>query len=252
MKSIFLSVVVISALAIAGIGGTFANVSDTEMVNDSAFTTGDMDLKVCDAPSLALVDDPPWGPGATSGVDVEWADPGKDYYLYQAYCVANMGSIDGTLYIHFKNFSGVNVEPSHANEHLCTTNPLRWKTEPELVEERGGTLDQIWVPGKGKYGDGATYPLPNYLYINVYYAGKWLFTNPKLMKNIECKWYELGPLLKCGATKDVGIYLRYDNILDPNWVANDGDKLFKYHFTNGLMADKGLWDVDFGLVSVDP
>ena len=46
MKSIFLSVVVICALVISGLGGTLAGWSDTEEAQDNVIVTGSLDLKV--------------------------------------------------------------------------------------------------------------------------------------------------------------------------------------------------------------
>jgi len=245
MKSIFLSVVVISALAIAGIGGTFANMSDTEMVKDSNFTTGYIDLLVKDV-SGVFMNDAPYGGQADSSIDIMWAAPGKVYtgYMY----VQNCGTIDTTLYIHFKNFRCSNVVPEHACASICTDTGV--KPEPEVVEEYGGYLDQVYITPGGVKGDTCT--MGDLIKARVYYKGQLVMLRGnewnKLSK-LECNWYELGELPLCGVVKTVRIDLMYDNIKDPTWA---GNKLFKYHPTNAYMADKITFDVNFGVVTEDP
>jgi len=242
MKSIFLSVVVISALAIAGIGGTLANFSDTEMVKDSAFTTGDLDLMVYDDDSGAYVNDPPIGVGADSTIDITCAWPGKPYR--GTFSVQNCGCVDGTLYMHFKNFRCENVDPSHPCANICTA--YGTKTEPEWVEEHGGYLDQVWVPGKGLMGDNCN--MDEIVYARVWYRGSWVIPWT-LLDDLESNWYELGTLDECSVIKTVTIDLQFNDIPDPDWT---GNPLFVDHFTNGYQADKITFDVDFGLVSQDP
>jgi len=63
MKKILLALIVVLAVATVGMGTTFAGFCDTEMVKDSALTTGYLDLKVARAGDPAFYDDQPWGPG---------------------------------------------------------------------------------------------------------------------------------------------------------------------------------------------
>lgn len=245
MKSIFLAVVVICALAVAGIGGTLANFADTEMVEDSAFTTGYMDLLVWDGASYKN-DTRVTGEGTPSTINIMWADPGKVYTGYMK--VMNAGTVDGTLYLHFKNFVCSNVEPEHCD--AANRTDYGFRPEPEIVEEWGGYLDQEWVPGKGLTGD-VNCELGDLVKARVYYKGQLVQLRGhewNLLSNLESNWYELGTLDECGVTRTVQIDLMYDNIRDPNW---DGTPMFKYHFTNAYMADKITFDVNFGLVSVE-
>ncbi len=46
MKNIFLAIVIVSALAIAGIGGTLAGFSDTEQSLNNVFEVGNLDMLV--------------------------------------------------------------------------------------------------------------------------------------------------------------------------------------------------------------
>lgn len=245
MKSIFLSVVIICALAIAGIGGTFANMSDTEMVKDNAFSTGYIDLLVEDD-SGAFVNDDPWGIGADSTFNVEWAEPGKIHT--DSVKVQNCGTIDTTLYIHFKNFRCSNVDPIHACAGICFDEGA--KPEPEAVEEYGGYLDQIEILPGGIKGDDCT--MDELLKVRVYYRGVLVLLRGNewnRLSKLECNWYELGLLEECGVTRTVRIDVMYDNIKDPAWA---GNKLFKYHPTNAYMADKILFDINFGVITEDP
>jgi hypothetical protein len=141
MKNIFLSVVVISALVVAGIGGTLADFSDSEEEMGDSVQAGSMDLKVNGQ------NDPNVIPFRITGMKPDkWYDVTKT--------VANAGTIDGWLYIHIKNV-------------LCEeTDDKGFKPEPEIVAELGGKHGQKQVPGVGERCD-----MENHIAVEIRYDG---------------------------------------------------------------------------------
>lgn len=247
MKSIFLAVVVICALAIAGIGGTFANMSDTEMVTGNYFSTGDFDIKVWDPVTGTYTDDTPYGTGASDVMKVEWACPEKAYFA--DFWVKNDGSCDGELKFHLKHVSCENVTPSHGGI-IMPDGTVTNKTEPELIEEQGGgTLDQVCVPARGIQGDGCTMKSRIYVMVKVndkvvkLDGNKW-----NLAGDLVCEWYVIGDLPACGAEQKVTLFMKFLDEEDTGWT---GDPQFKYHWTNAIQADRWNFNVDFGGVSKD-
>lgn len=119
MKSVFLSIVVICALAIAGIGGVFANYQDIETSEDNYVETGDLDLKV----SYKGVDyDDPNVPMLISADNFmpECMDKSFHFDLH------NAGDYDqgtGWVYFHFKNLKFKDTG----------------RSEPEIAAEMGRT-----------------------------------------------------------------------------------------------------------------
>jgi spore coat-associated protein N len=83
MKKILLSLFVISAVAIAGVGATTAYFSDTETSNDNTFTAGTLDLNV--------------DGGNTNVVKFTVANMRPGNQPKGTYTLANVGSIDGFL-----------------------------------------------------------------------------------------------------------------------------------------------------------
>jgi predicted ribosomally synthesized peptide with SipW-like signal peptide len=123
MKNIVLSVVVISALIAAAVGGTLADFSDIETSKDNTFETGSLDLKVSQTIGgvTTYYDDP----NVPTLLKVANAMPeclSKDV----AFDLKNDGKYDqgtGYVYIHFKNL-------------VCEDTG---KTEPEIAVEEGTT-----------------------------------------------------------------------------------------------------------------
>jgi hypothetical protein len=109
MKSIVLSVVVISALISAGVGGILADFSDYEVSEDNSFSTGALDLVLSDyAGNEYDGDDVP----AFVTLGDAWPCCTKDYYID----IHNYGQGDQFvpyLYLHFKNFSCFWVVPKN-------------------------------------------------------------------------------------------------------------------------------------------
>jgi predicted ribosomally synthesized peptide with SipW-like signal peptide len=139
MKSILLSVVVISALVVAGIGGTFADFSDYEVSEDNYFATGALDLVVSnylgtefpdDAPTFFMVSDAL--PSCDKSVFLDLHNYGQGWQT------------DPFCYIHIKNLECGWVMPKK---------PYAW------LDDNGDKVDPpAVVPDEGDLGQG--YPKP--------------------------------------------------------------------------------------------
>jgi predicted ribosomally synthesized peptide with SipW-like signal peptide len=144
MKSIFLTVVVICALAIGGVGGTLATWSDSEVSLGNTITTGSVDLRVNGA------DDEPWGTGVPTKVDIECMVPCKMYGPFEV-TLWNAGICEfpSRAYIHLKDACCFNAEPKEGTGYQCPeTGDM--KPEPELVAEFGGKVNCLIVDGIGE------------------------------------------------------------------------------------------------------
>jgi len=246
MKSIFLCVVVIAALVVAGIGGTLAGFSDTEESKANYVTTGSLDLKVDGN------DDKPYGVGVDTVVKVEDIMPSKWYSF--SVNVQNMGQAvdelgypeNAHLYIHFKNLTCESVPPKHDGYDVGDgrgKNP-----EPELVAEYGGWIDQKYVEGLGVQGDNCT--LKNYIDMQVWYGtlGKLVWEGK--MKDAVCKQLYLGELPPCGATHTLTLKFHLPQINESHYGKDyfpAGSK-FEYWPTNAYMLDKVKFDILFELL----
>jgi predicted ribosomally synthesized peptide with SipW-like signal peptide len=183
-KSIFLAVVVVVALVIAGTSGVFATWSDSEVSEGNMIETGSVDLKVNGADDQRVLDDGTvlWGDGVPAKVTVECMIPDKFYGPYEVE-LWNAGQciFPSHAFIHLKNFVCSNAEPKinpydpadpDSGGSLCwynnygpdastgypdpsTNQPYSGdlKPEPELVAEYGGKVDCTMVPGVGVDGD---------------------------------------------------------------------------------------------------
>jgi predicted ribosomally synthesized peptide with SipW-like signal peptide len=140
VRNIFLSVVVICALVIAGIGGTMATLTDTEESLDNYIEVGSLDLKVNDQDDLNRE----WNPNGGVGAVIEQACilPGTPMGSHVK--VENEGCLDGYLYVAIKNTDCYNVEKENAEGWYPDTGyPVpELKPEPEMVSEFGGELAQ--------------------------------------------------------------------------------------------------------------
>jgi predicted ribosomally synthesized peptide with SipW-like signal peptide len=168
MKSIFLSVVIICALAISGIGGTLATWSDSEVSFDNYVSTGSLDLKVNGEDDIGPHPDRAmWGNGVPAKVELYDMIPCKWYGPFEVE-LWNAGQYEDNentfahAFIHLKNIVCSNVLPKVDANGDTTGYPdpstnQPWsgdlKPEPELVAEYGGKVDCIYVPGVGVEGD---------------------------------------------------------------------------------------------------
>jgi len=144
MKNPFLAVVIICALSISALGGTFATWSDSETSMDNRITTGSVDLKVNDA------DDADWGAGVPTKVTIDCMVPSKWYGPFPV-DLWNAGECEyaSRAYIHFKDMCCTNAPPKAGSGYACPeTGDM--KPEPELVAEFGGKVNCKTVDGIGE------------------------------------------------------------------------------------------------------
>jgi predicted ribosomally synthesized peptide with SipW-like signal peptide len=257
MKSIFLSVVVICALAIAGLGGTLANFSDTEEVLDNVFESGSLDLLVWDPSQGAYVQQGPYGTGATECFKITCAAP-EEVYSGDIW-VANFGDcVSGELYIAFKVLSCYNVTPSHPESAVWYLDEEEvWqknKPEPEVVAEYGGWIEQWrYTPGTPQVeGDDCSWS--KILEVRVFFddvaMSDWEMLNDLLpaQQDPEGPYYiHLGTLPSCGEEHKVTIKFRYADQEADAWEGVVSE-MFKDWPTNRYMLDGAKVDVMLGLV----
>ena len=244
MKNVLLSVVVISTLVVAGVGGTLADFSDIEKSEMNSFEVGALDLKISvdgveyDDPDVPMI------------IDVSGAFPccSKD----ALFDVHNTGDGQGTgwLYMHIKDI-------------LCYEVPTDkhpdGRTEPEDVAENGGWIGNVWVDGIGPLGADCT--LADYIEVYVEYdldgdgvldpvIGNPIWGDPGTvyLSDIECTWYDLGELPNCN-TRDGKISLHISDIPEEDFMydyfpatspCNDWP-------TNALQLDGSSFTIEFGL-----
>jgi predicted ribosomally synthesized peptide with SipW-like signal peptide len=240
MKSIFLSVIVISALAIAGIGGTLAGFSDTESIEKNKIEMGSIDLKVNGT------DDLPWGEGLSGLISLTKLNPGEEYRT--AVKVQNAGDKDGYLYIHFKNMNCYNIE-THEEWWIEEEGTGKMKPEPEIVAEYGGKVNCCTVPGLGVSGDDCS--MGSHVKVAIDFDGKWVIGTPEKPINLgslNCSTYAIGELPLCGEVHEVSFYVIVPQVADPLWPRCAAGALepeeLKYWPTNRIMADGISFDIE--------
>jgi len=250
VKNIFLSVVVVTTLLAAGLGGTFAHFSDTEESLDNFVQVGSIDLKVYTKSPVGGPFDDPDVPLLISAIDMQPCES-KDF----TWQLKNTGQPAGdvcNVYMHVKNPGCENVTVIHTGEA---------RPEPEVVAEDGGWLGQVYTPGLGPQGDICN--LLDFIELTVYYpwnqvtkTGPVVFTG--MAGDIVCDNLLLGRLDKCDDPQDVHVVFHLYDISeddlgaligpDPYFlgVDNDGDGLVDEDPRDGIDND-----VD-GLVDEDP
>jgi predicted ribosomally synthesized peptide with SipW-like signal peptide len=147
MKNVFLSVVLIGALIVAGLGGTLATWSDSETSEFNYIETGSVDLQV------NFADDWPWGTGVGPKVELSCMIPQKWYGPFPV-DLWNAGQCEqpSSAYIHVKNVECSNIPPKEGSGYPGPiTGDL--KPEPELVAEFEGWVNSVYVNGIGPEGD---------------------------------------------------------------------------------------------------
>ena len=244
MKSVILSLVIVSTLVIAAVGGTMADFSDIEVSADNSFEVGALDLRVSvngteyDDPFVPMI------------MDVSGAFPccSKD----ALWDVHNTGFGQGTgwLYIHIKDVECYEVP---------TEKHPDGRTEPEDVAEMGGWIGNVWVEGIGPLG--ADCSLADYIEIYVEYdldgdgtlepvIGNPIWGDPGTVYLSECvcNWMDLGELPNCN-TRDGKISLHISDHAEEDWgfdyfpatsPCNDWP-------TNALQLDGAYFTIEFGL-----
>jgi hypothetical protein len=239
VKNIFLSVVVISALAVAGISGTLADFSDSEEQLGDRLQAGSLDLQVNGE------DDPMVLPAEITGMV-----PDKSYHIVKD--VANVGTINGWLYIHFKNAICTENNDKDLDGDGQIEPGMDDKPEPEKVAEFGGQVGQQMVDGLGERCDMEKHirifaiefdGVP----VDISAYDKDGNGHVKL-DEVECEQILIGQLLACGEvhTLDVGFIIQ--DVLDPDW---QGDPKFSYWPTNCYQGDVVTFDVLYELLQTD-
>jgi predicted ribosomally synthesized peptide with SipW-like signal peptide len=240
-KSIILAVVVVVALALAGVGGVFATWSDSEVSANNTIMTGAVDLKVNGA------DDAPWGQGVPSKVAIECMTPCHWYGPFEVE-LWNSGQCEflPDAFIHFKSYECYNIEPKinpypdggsaywpagETTGYVCPeTGDL--KPEPELVAEFGGKVDCTYVDGLGgPLGDTCSM-LSAVEVIVVDEAGD-VIIGPALLGDLYCQEIYLFPLKPCEA-RTIYLYFKlyqfteedfgYNYFLTPEELGIDPEK----------------------------
>jgi predicted ribosomally synthesized peptide with SipW-like signal peptide len=172
MKNILLSVVVITTLVVAGVGGTLADFSDIEVSEDNYFATGALDLVVSNAVGTEFPTDAPKFYMITDALPCCDKSVFLDLHNYGSGWQTNP-----YIYLHFKNLSCGWVMPKkpyawldEAGNKVAAPSPLptvgtmgtgypRPVTEPEYVAEMGGVAGEledgtpVTVAGMGEYGE---------------------------------------------------------------------------------------------------
>jgi predicted ribosomally synthesized peptide with SipW-like signal peptide len=170
-KYVILAVVVVTALALAGVGGVFATWSDSETSFGNTISTGSVDLKVNGA------DDKPWGTGVPAKFNIDCMIPCKFYGPYEVELWnAGQCTFPSHAYLEVKNVTCSNILPKvnpydprdpesggsawwyaiygpGATTGYLAPDGSGLKPEPELVAEYGGKVDCFTVPGIGPEGD---------------------------------------------------------------------------------------------------
>ena len=265
MKSIFLTVVVICALAIGGVGGTLATWSDSETSHGNTITTGSVDLKVNGA------DDLPWGTGVPTKVDIDCMIPCKMYGPFEVELWnAGICEWDSRAYIHLGNACCFNAPPKEGSGYACPeTGDM--KPEPELVAEFGGMVSQYEVPGVGIQGDNCTMASHVRMWVvadDPTYIPVDNDTNPLVvvegkLGELECEELYLFDLTPCNArTIYLWFHLQQESEEDfgLDFIADPGDagydELFWKKFNDwpswAMMRDKVQFSLEFDLYLEEP
>ena len=273
-KSIILAVVVVVALALAGVGGVFATWSDSEVSMSNVIETGSLDLKVNGA------DDLPYGTGVPTKIEVDCVIPAKWYGPYEVE-LWNAGQCEwpSHAYIHFKDVCCFNAPPKDnpypnggsyywdlyygpgaTSGYRCPeTGDL--KPEPELVAEFGGKVDCHEVPGVGVIGD--TCSMKSNVEIIVTDEAGDVLIGPSLIGELECNEIYLFDMEPC-VGRFIYIYFRlyqaseedfgYNFFPNPGEVGFDELEWLKFNDwpSWALMKDKVTFSMEFDLWLEDP
>jgi predicted ribosomally synthesized peptide with SipW-like signal peptide len=171
-RNLILAVVVVAALALAGVGGVFATWSDSETSFNNSISTGSVDLKVNGADDLRVdaAGNVLWGQGVPQKFDIECMIPQKFYGPYEVE-LWNAGQciFPSHAYLQVKRIECDNILPKVNPEDPEEGGSDLWprgettgypapdgsglKPEPELVAEYGGKVNCFEVPGIGPEGD---------------------------------------------------------------------------------------------------
>jgi len=256
MRNVILAVALVCALAVAGLGGTLAGWSDSEISYDNYIETGSLDLKVNDQ------DDLPHGTGVPTKVECECLIPCCDNCVVDVELWNAGQCCSGEAFIHFKHADCYNIEPKPGSGYLEPegegTGPggaRLMKTEPELVAEFGGWVDQVEVPGIGPVGDECSMRSHVSVAMSVDGVPVDLSAYDKngdgVIKIIEIIGEQI-PLCILEPCEPAIVTLAFhlQQVEDPDWEARGLPEKFKDWPTNGLQKDGITFDIEFDLIQL--
>jgi len=246
MKKVFLSIIVIAALVIAGIGGAFASYVDTEMEMGDTLQAGSIDLEVkLDGGQFGFNNDP----DLEAFSKVELSPDATSFHAIKL--VRNVGTLPGHLYIHFMNLT------SEEDDDKAWQGGYH-HPEPEYVAEMGGQVGTKIVPGFGVSSD-----YEPYVEVALKFDGKDVDltaydTNPKdgmvTLDELDCHQIYLGLVPSCGITEvPVEFRFHFVNRTDGTYYDSAGDEVYNPEWkfihwpTNLYMGDKVKFDIMYEL-----
>lgn len=266
MKAVFLSIVVVCALVVAGIGGTLAGFSDTEQSLNNVFEVGNLDLKV--SVGDFEYDDP--DVPAIVGAYLAWPCVSQDF----SFDLHNLSDNPqpAHVYLTIKNITHYEVE---------TAKHPDGRPEPEVVAEEGGTLANQTIPAMGAWGQNCT--LSDFIEVVIYFdtdgdgdlelvVGNpvWGGAGTAYLSDLwdgvwdePYLWFDLGEIPGC-QTRDGKIEMHISNWSEEMWDARasqaatmpimppsgnlfPNDKPFNDWLTNLFMSDGANFEILFAL-----
>jgi len=258
MKSIFLVAVVVCALAIAGIGGTFATWSDSETSMGNKIVTGSVDLKVNGEDDVGpSPDNPKWGNGVPTKVSIDCMIPCQWYGPFEVdLWNAGVCEYDSKCYVHFKDACCGNAPPKEGSGYEAPGGE-GMKPEPELVAEYGGKVDCLYVPGIGVTGDNCS--MLSHVEVIVCDADGNVLVGPSKLVDILCDEIYICDLTPC-QQETIYMYFHliqeseedygYDFFADPGDAGFDELRWKKFNDwpSWAMMRDQVVFSVEFDLL----
>jgi hypothetical protein len=251
MKHLLLCLVVIAALAVAGIGGVLADFSDSEEEMGDLLQAGSLDLTIDGENDPNLVEFELWP-----------MIPEKVIQVTRE--LKNMGTIDGWLYMHLKNSLHEEANDKDLNgDGIIDSLDM---PEPEGVAEQGGIVGGQTVPGLV----GILVAMQNYVGVNIEYGPlvgpkqaidlSSLDTNGDLrvtINELECNQVLLGKLPACGEAYEMTYLFTLYDVPESDYGFNIFDETdphevkWEHWPTNAYQGDKVTFDVLYELLQSD-
>jgi hypothetical protein len=263
MKGIFLSVVVICALVVAGVGGTLANYIDTEEEIGDELQASSMDLKI------KYLDGDYEDDEDVDAFTLKYLKP--DQWKDVTKTLKNWGTLDGDLYIQIKNINAYedNDKDLDGDGNIEATSDDM--PEPEYVAQNGGKVGQEMVAGLGP-----TYDFSEHVEVQIWFdadgdgfdAGDLIdlseydeelgnddgkvklneleSTTPDVLNDYQIY---IGVLPAC-SPRDIKFEFKIQNRLDGTYIGQTGDPAawkFRHWPTNAYMGDRVTFDVLYEL-----
>jgi hypothetical protein len=245
MKSFFLSVVIICALVIAGVGGTLASYVDTELQEDDSLQTGSIDLQVKYGDG-DFEDDP-----YLDSFSLIYLKPDISKHVIKE--VRNMGTLPGDFYVHFMDITSREADDKYIR---ATASPYYHHPEPEYVAEMGGQVADKMVAGLGVQSDFSAYVKVEMWFDEDPVDLSAYDVNPAdgtvTLAELACNQIYLGELEQCGVSYEVEYGFTFFNRTDGTYIY-EGDPpdfsqwKFRHWPTNLYMGDIVEFDILYEL-----